>query len=118
MLGLLLANCSVVRILVVAALCGCLPQSVNVSGSGLTTGLQVQRLDCASAATLERYASGAGSVRITIYDGTGAATYDDHTEVTGQVDDSHDVDGAPGDWRLAVDPGAFAGQFKITLSCL
>jgi len=91
---------------------------VNVSGSGLTTGLQVQRLDCASAATLERYASGAGSVRITIYDGTGAATYDDHTEVTGQVDDSHDVDGAPGDWRLAVDPGAFAGQFKITLSCL
>jgi hypothetical protein len=99
---------------------GCLsfPGSVEVSGSGVTTGLQVQSLQCSGAATLERYAAGAGPVRITIFDGSGAATYDDHSDVTGEIDDSHDIDGAPGSWRLAVDPGAFAGQFKVTLSCL
>jgi hypothetical protein len=32
--------------------------------------------------------------------------------------DSHHVGGAPGNWRLAVDPGACEGQFKVTLSCL
>lgn len=108
------------RIVFLVAVGGCLslPGSVEVSGSGVTTGLQVQSLHCAGTATLERYAAGAGPVRITIFDGAGAATYDDHTDVTGEVDDSHDVDGAPGDWRLAVDPGAFAGQFKVTLSCL
>lgn len=108
------------RIVVIGLVGGCLslPESVEVSGSGLTTGLQVQSLRCSGDATLDRYAAGAGPVRITIYDGTGSAAYDDHTEVTGEVDDSHDVGGAAGEWRLAVDPGAFAGQFKITLSCL
>ena len=67
---------------VVVACGGCLslPASVEVSGSGVTAGLQVQSLHCAGDATLERYASGAGPVRITIYDGSGAATFDDHTE--------------------------------------
>jgi hypothetical protein len=108
------------RILLLVSIGGCLsfPGSVEVSGSGVTTGLQVQSLHCSGGATLDRYAAGSGLVRITIYDGAGAATYDDHSNVTGEVDDSHDIDGAPGDWRLAVDPGAFAGQFKVTLSCL
>jgi hypothetical protein len=108
------------RFLLLVAFTGCLsfPGSVEVSGSGVTTGLQVQSLRCSGDATLDRYAAGAGPVQITIFDGSGAATYDDHSNVTGEIDDSHDIAGTPGDWRLAVDPGAFAGQFKVTLSCL
>ncbi len=101
------------------ALAGCLlPGSVDVSGSGESTGLVTQTLHCEGSATVDRYEAGSGGVHITVSDGTHAPAYNDSAEVTGEINDSHDLEGAPGTWQLAVDPQGFAGQFKITLSCL
>lgn len=100
-------------------MCACVefPDSAEASGSGVSTGLQIQSVHCGSDATLDRYLAGAGSARIEILDGAHHAIYRDESGVTGEVDDSRDVAGAPGLWMLSVDPAGFAGQFKITLSC-
>lgn len=101
------------------ALCaGCVPSSVEASGSGLTTGLVTQTISCGTSATVDRYAAGAGDVAITVFDGDHHPVFDDGANVSGEVDDTRDVDGVPGTWRLTVDPQGLAGQFKITLSCL
>jgi hypothetical protein len=101
------------------ALCACveLPASAEASGSGVSTGLQVQSVRCGSDATLDRYLAGAGGPLIEILDGGHHTIYRDESGVTGEVSDSRDIAGAPGRWTLAVDPAGFAGQFKITLSC-
>jgi hypothetical protein len=100
-------------------LAGCLlPGSVEVSGSGASSGLVVQKLSCESGETLDRYEAGAGAVRITVSDGLHAPAYNDFSDVTGEVNDSRDLGGTSGTWQLAVDAGGFAGQFKITLTCL
>lgn len=98
---------------------GCLlPDSAEVSGSGVTSERQHQSLHCATGATLDRYAAGAGGLKIEVYDGGGATIYATAADVAGEVDDSRDLDGALGTWLLAVDAQGFAGQFKISLSCL
>jgi hypothetical protein len=101
------------------ALCACveLPASAEASGSGVSTGRQVQSVRCGSDATLERYLAGAGGPLTEILDGGHHTIYRDESGVTGEVSDSRDVAGAPGLWTLSVDPAGFAGQFKITLSC-
>jgi len=106
--------------LAVAAACsGCLiPDSVEVSGSGATTGLSTERIQCGSRATLYRYAAGAGAVEITVADGTLAPAFNGTVDVTGELNDLSDVDGTGGTWKLAVNAEGFAGQFRITLTCV
>ncbi|HEX3763294.1 MAG TPA: hypothetical protein VHW23_31585 [Kofleriaceae bacterium] len=98
---------------------GCieLPDSAEASGSGVSTGPQVQSVRCGTDATLERYLAGAGSARIEIVDGAHRTIYRDESGVTGEVSDARDVSGTPGEWTFTVDAAGFAGQFKITLSC-
>jgi hypothetical protein len=103
--------------LVTCAACVELPDSAEASGSGVSTGLQIQSVHCGSDATLDRYLAGAGSARIEILDGAHHSIYRDESGVTGEVDDSRDVAGVPGLWMLSVNPAGFAGQFKITLQC-
>jgi hypothetical protein len=103
--------------IVLCAGCVEFPASVEARGSGVTTGRDVQTVHCGSSATLERYLAGAGGVAIAISDGGRRTIYDDLAAVTGQLDDSRDISGAPGVWTFSVDPGGFAGQFAITLSC-
>jgi hypothetical protein len=110
-----IAACVAGFVAVASAAC-ILPESAEVDGSGETTGTQMQTLDCWSA-SLERYAAGAGGIDITVTDGDGRPIYHDDSEVTGEVNDSHDVGGAGGTWALIVDAEGFAGQFKITLQC-
>lgn len=100
-------------------MCGCveLPDSAEASGSGVSTGRQVQSVRCGSDATLDRYLAGAGSAMIEIVDGAHHTIYRDESGVTGEVSDSRDVAGSPGLWTFSVDAAGFAGQFKITLSC-
>jgi len=82
---------------------GCLlPDSAEVSGSGVTSERQHQSLHCTTDATLDRYAAG----------------YAASADVAGEMTDTRDVSGALGTWMLAVDAAGFAGQFKISLSCL
>ena len=98
---------------------GCLlPDSAEVSGSGVTSERQHQSLHCTTDATLDRYAAGAGGLKIEVYDGAGATVYATSADVAGEMTDTRDVSGALGTWMLAVDAAGFAGQFKISLSCL
>lgn len=103
--------------LVMCTACVELPDSAEASGSGVSTGLQIQSVRCGSDATLDRYLAGAGGAMIEILDGAHRTIYRDESGVTGEVSDSRDVAGTPGLWTLSVDPAGFAGQFKITLSC-
>ena len=108
------------KALAFAAICtGCLslPGSVEVTSSGEATGLDTQELDCGTRASLDRYAAGSGPLWITVGDGTLQPAYNGNDEVTGEIDDSHDLSGNSGTWKLAVNAPGFAGQFKITLSC-
>lgn len=94
-----------------------LPASAEASGSGVTTGLQIQSVHCGAGATLDRYLAGAGSAVIAVLDGDHRTVYSDESGVTGEVNDTRDVAGNPGLWMLSVNPAGFAGQFKITLQC-
>jgi hypothetical protein len=115
----LLVCFSMRTILLVIACAGCVaPGSVEASGSGVTTGLQAQDLECPASGTLDRYLAGGGALGISVRDGNGQSVFGDGSGVTGEINDSQALDGAPGEWRLVVDPEGFAGQFKITLSCL
>jgi hypothetical protein len=102
------------------ALCaGCVefPDSAEASGSGVSTGLQIQTVHCGANATLDRYLAGSGSAMIAILDGAHHTIYSDESGVTGELSDSREVAGAPGMWMLSVNPAGFAGQFKIALEC-
>ena len=106
-------------LLLVCLLAGCLlPDSAEVSGSGVTSERQVQTVRCATDATLDRYAAGGGAISIRVFDGDGRKVYDDASSVAGQIDDTRDLGGGVGTWTLAVDAEGFAGQFKISLACL
>jgi hypothetical protein len=99
---------------------GCLarPGSVEVTSSGVASGLSTQELHCGTSASLDRYAAGAGSLWITVGDGTRQPAFNGSADVAGELDDSHDLAGNAGTWKLAVNADGFAGQLKITLSCL
>ncbi len=98
-------------------LTGCLSQTAEVDGSGVSSGGQVQSVHCETNTTLERYLAGSGGIGIKVFDGGNTVVFGGDAEITGESDTSSDLVGAPGEWRLVVDPGGFAGQFKITLSC-
>jgi len=100
-----------------ASACLELPETAEASGSGVSTGLQIQSVHCGASATLERYLAGSGSALIAVLDGDHRTVYSDESGVTGEVNDSRDVAGSPGLWMLSVHPAGFAGQFKITLQC-
>ena len=95
-----------------------LPDSAEASGSGVSTGVQIQSVHCGASATLDRYLAGAGSALIAVLDGDQRTVHSDQSGVTGEVSDSRDLAGGPGLWMLSVHPAGFAGQFKITLQCL
>jgi hypothetical protein len=98
---------------------GCLdvPDSAEATGSGVSSGVERQTVRCGSSATLDRYAAGSGGVAIQIVDGAQQLVYKDTASVTGEINDSLDLEGTGGSWTFLVDPNGFAGQFKITLQC-
>ncbi len=105
------------KILAFALCAGCVSSSIEASGSGTASEMQTQTVECGPAVSLDRYVAGAGGVGITVFDGDHHPVYDDSSNVTGEVNDSRDLDGASGTWRLTVDPQGVAGQFKIQLNC-
>ncbi len=91
--------------------------SVEVTGSGLSEGVQTRTITCESGTTLQRYEAGSGAVAITLTDGAGQKVFNDAVGGAGEINDQQQVTGHPGTWTMSVDPGGFAGQFKITLEC-
>lgn len=103
------------------ALSGCalsVPNSVEVDGSGLSTGTETRTATCGTFAQLDRYlAGGGGGVDITVKDARGNVVFHDPSIVTGEINDQQNLTGAAGTWTLVVDPNGFSGQFKVTLDC-
>jgi hypothetical protein len=94
------------------------PESAEVDGSGDTTTKQTQSVRCGSFGIVDRYlAGGDGDVSIQVIDGAGKTVLESRPDVNGEINDSLNVAGRPGDWKLVVDAEGFAGQFKISLQC-
>jgi len=91
--------------------------SVDVSGTGVSDGMQTRLLVCESSVTLTRYEAGGGPISVMVTDGQGHRVFEDDTAVVGEVNDTQSLPGSVGGWSLAVDPTGFSGQFTITLRC-
>jgi len=100
-------------------LAGCTGDNrVTIAGQGYEAGTETETLRCGDEAFLAFGVQGAGSLRITVEDGSGAEVYEDGSVGAGQDGESHTLHGEDGTWTLKVSRGlGYAGQYAITLSC-
>jgi spore coat protein U-like protein len=95
----------------------CGSNSVELDASGASLTSQTRTLTCGDVVKLDRNIAGTGGISLKVTDGANNQVFQDNSDAAGQVTDSQDLTGKPGDWTITLDPSGFAGQFKVTLSC-
>ena len=110
-------------LLAVLLLAGCSSSGGNVlqiveSGQAGASGLRTTEGSCDDEALVQATVSGsAGSIRMRVFDGADAQVYDSGALSGSSTDQSLEVHGKAGTWRIEVQRTAFTGSYTAQVVC-
>ncbi|MES2155323.1 MAG: hypothetical protein V4510_09335 [bacterium] len=96
-----------------------LPGAAHISGSGFSTNVQTDHVQCAAHGHMDVHTNGFGTLTVDLRDASGRLVFTVTTVNQGETTRHEDVNGTAGVWTLTVDPGAphYQGDFDVKLDC-